>query len=288
MLSIQLFFKHTGQTILALIKILILSRFKSEIRKENQSKSALILLNGPSLKSLAENKTDALTENDTVCVNFFPLTALYEKVRPDYFIISAPELWLEDVDDIYRKKSREVFKTLAEKTIWDLTVMIPFASKKTRWWQETISENSHIKVIFYNDTGVEGFRRFIFWLYKKGIAIPRPHNVLVPSLMNMINLGYKTIYLWGAENNQFLDLSVDDNNMALINQKHFYDKDQAKPKAMKKLGKGRRKVHEILHKFMLSFEAYHVIEDYAKNRGTLIINQTPGSLIDAFQREKIS
>ena len=115
--------------------------------------------------------------------------------------------------------------------------------------------------------------------------MPRPHNVLIPAIINAVNMGYRKIYLWGAENNQFLSLSVDENNHALISQKHFYDHETKRKGIMKRAGIGRRRVHEILHKFMVTFEAYHTLNDYAESRDSRVINQTPNSMIDAFERE---
>ena len=286
-IKIQYFLKRTGETLLALIKIIFLSGFRPGIRYQQRKNDCVVLVNGPSLNILVDNHRDFLKDRKVFCVNFFPLTPLYEQLKPEYFIISAPELWLEDVDEVYVEKSRQTFDSLNTKTSWPLKLLIPFAAKTSGSWKSRIASNRFIEVIYYNDTGIEGFRNLVFWFYKRKLAIPRPHNVLVPALMNAINLGYRKIYLWGAENDQFKDITVTQDNIALISQKHFYDKAGVTPKTMKKLGKGQRKVHEILHKFMLSFEAYHVINDYAVSRGARIINQTPGSMIDAFERESI-
>ncbi|MEZ5049210.1 MAG: hypothetical protein R2766_06120 [Saprospiraceae bacterium] len=51
----------------------------------------------------------------------------------------------------------------------------------------------------------------------------RPHNVLIPALMNGINLGYKKIYLIGAVFYFYVQQIVNAINEVLINQKHFYD-----------------------------------------------------------------
>ena len=285
LLKIQYFLKRLAETIHALIKIFLLSKYRSGIKYQKRTRSAVILLNGPSLTMLVENHLSFLKGKDLFCVNHFPLSDLYEKVKPDYFIISAPELWLEDVEKRYTENSKKTFRALNKKTDWPLKVLIPFAAKKSKFWYNEISKNQNIEIIYYNDTGIDGFQNIIFWFFRRKLAMPRPHNVLVPSLINAINLGYPSVYLWGAENNQFLDITVDDDNNALINQKHFYDWGKTRHKTMHQLGKGRRRIHEILHKFMLSFAAYHIIETYARHRSTRIINQTPGSLIDAFERE---
>jgi hypothetical protein len=52
-------------------------------------------------------------------------------------------------------------------------------------------------------------------------------------------------------------------------------------------GKGERKLHEVLMKFVYSFEGYFTIRQYAEYKHTQILNCTPGSFIDAFDRYKL-
>jgi hypothetical protein len=73
----------------------------------------------------------------------------------------------------------------------------------------------------------------------------------------------------------------------LINQKHFYDAETSKSEPMHKGGKGERRLHEVLLKFYYSFRSYYMLNGYARKRGAKIINVTPNSFIDAFERLKI-
>lgn len=287
MIWIQNFLRKFSGSLLALIKVFFISKLNTKIKYSHKDRGLVILGNGPSLTDLVERGRSFIADKDLICVNFFPLTSLFERIKPSIFITSAPELWLNDTDDIYIEKRTKLFIALGEKTKWPLILLIPFSARNSGNWQKLISENKNIEIVYYNNTGVEGFESFIFWLFKMKLAMPRPQNVLVPAIFNAINMGYQNIYLWGAENNQFLEMSVDNENNALINQKHFYDEGQSKPARMRKPGKKKRLVHEVLHKFMLSFESYHTINDYALSRGVRVINQTPGSMIDAFEREVI-
>lgn len=287
MIWIQNFIKKLGESMLALIKVILLSKFRTKLKYSIKDRDLVILGNGPSLSDLLDKGQKFLEDKDLICVNFFPLTNLFEHLKPSFYITAAPELWLEDVDDIYLIKRDQLFKALGEKTQWPLKLLIPFSARNSGSWELHISNNINIEIVYFNDTGIEGFQSLSFWFFKKNLAMPRPHNVLIPSIFNATNMGYQNIYLWGAENNQFLEMSVDENNNAFMHQKHFYDKASSKPRLGKKLGKGQRRVHEILHKFMLSFEGYHIIREYADNRGARVINQTPDSMIDAFDREVV-
>ncbi len=286
MVWIKYILNSTSESILALIKVITLSKFKTKIKNSSKDRDLIILGNGPSLSGLLEKNREFITNKDLICVNFFPLSRFFEVVKPSFFITSAPELWIENVDDIYSVKRKELFKALGEKTKWPLKLLIPFSARKSGDWKSYLINNSNIEIVYYNDIGIEGFQNLKFWFFKKNLAMPRPHNVLIPAIFNAINMGYKNIFLWGAENNQFLEMSVDNDNTALISQKHFYDSSNVKAKVMRKAGVGRRRVHEILHKFMLAFEGYHILREYADNKKVRIINQTPNSMIDAFERDE--
>jgi len=285
-LLIQKILQKTGQSILALIKILLLSRPFRGTGKTLPKKECVILGNGPSFNILLGEFRNTLQGKDLICVNYFPLTPHFSELRPSVFMTSAPEFWLDGMDEIYNTGRKNLFSAIAEKTSWPLQVWIPFAARKYKDWQEMLKVNPNVRIIFFNDTGIEGFRGFSYWFFRRNLAMPRPHNVLIPAIFHAINSGYRTIWLWGADHNQFLELSVDEDNTALIHQRHFYDFASSSPDVMRKLGTGKRKVHEILHKFVLAFEAYHVLRDYAEKNGVKVFNASPGSLIDAFERKK--
>jgi hypothetical protein len=102
-------------------------------------------------------------------------------------------------------------------------------------------------------------------------------------------LGYEEIFFLGADHSWLPELSVNNNNEVLVNQKHFYDEESSIARQMhKNEGRGNRRIHEVLHKFMLTFAAYHSLNDNAVKKGVKIVNLTEGSFIDAFDKKKIS
>jgi hypothetical protein len=103
--------------------------------------------------------------------------------------------------------------------------------------------------------------------------------------MISINLGYKNIYLFGADHSWLKDIHVDENNLVLLTQKHFYNEKSARPKPMTNTGKGVRKLHEVLKKFQITFKNYFLIEEYSRKKNSLIFNSTKNSYIDAFERK---
>jgi hypothetical protein len=168
-----------------------------------------------------------------------------------------------------------------------LNLFIPSSARKYRRWRSKIRQNKLIKITYFNTTPIEGFKWFVHFGIKRGLGLPRPHNVLIPSVALACNLGYRKIYLLGAENSIFKEISVTDQNEVLLTQKHFYDSNNASARPMDKLGKGNRKMHEVLQKLVYSFQGYWILQEYAVRRHVKIFNATPNSFIDAFAKIKI-
>ena len=64
-------------------------------------------------------------------------------------------------------------------------------------------------------TSSEGFQSFTQLAYRMAWAIPRPHNVLIPALMNSLYLGFKEIIIIGADHSWLSEISVNEKNEAL-------------------------------------------------------------------------
>jgi len=286
-LAIQSFFDNLGKTFATFARIFLLSKWNVKIKKQAQTKEAIILGNGPSLNTMIAENIDFLSDKELVCVNHFPITNFYIQLKPKYYMTSAPDLWLDSIDSHFVEASNKLFNAMCEKTAWELQFFIPFEAQKYKRWQNLLAGNKQIHINYYNNTPVESWNFLAHFLFRKNIGMPRPHNIMVPSIFNLMNMGYKKIYLFGAEHSWLKDISVNDSNEALINQKHFYDEQTSKAKTLDKRGVGARRLHEILHKFMLAFKGYFVLNEYAKTQNVKILNATPNSFIDAFERIKL-
>lgn len=286
-LLLQQFFEQLWMVIASLVRVVVLSKWNVKLKKETQKRDIVILGNGPSLNKMIADHADFLEGKDKICVNVFPTTDLYQELKPEIYFASAPDMWLEDIEPFFLKQSKSIFDALATKTEWPLKLYFPYEARKFKRWQQNIKNNPNIEVIYYNNVAVEGWQWFEHLMFRKNWGMPRPHNIIIPSVFTSINLGYKKIFLWGTDHSWLKDISVNDNNDALINQKHFYDEATSKAKPLDKKGKGARKLHEILHKFMLAFKGYFILRDYADAEKAEIYNQTEGSFIDAFERKTL-
>lgn len=278
------------------LKVVLLSK-TTRMRKHAKTQSAVILGNGPSLTPFLSNHADFLEDKELWCVNFFGRTQEYTQLKPKYYVIASPEYFVNEKKEEWVADRMRTLKTIADQTSWSLFFFVPQIAKKNERWLQIMKSNELITPIYYNNTPVEGWPSISRWLFKKNWGMPRPHNVLIPSLMMAIREGYKKVYLTGADHSWTKELFVTDKNEVLLSQKHFYDKqtkdetiDKNKPVA-KPMYKGgateARKLHEVLEKFQVSFRSYWVIQDYADKVKCKIINLTPQSFIDAFDREKL-
>jgi hypothetical protein len=286
LLAIQDFLVGFTQTIASMIKIGLGSGFfiKPAIKPDNDK--CVILGNGPSLnQSINENLAD-LADYMLICVNHFAESEIYESIKPGIYILNAPEMWMDDVEPFHYEKGKKLFRAIADKTIWNIDLFIPYGAKKTKRWQEVLKQNANIRINYFNSTPVEGFSWFRNLCYNRYLGMPRPHNVLIPSLMLSLYLRFKKIYLFGTDHSWMKDMWVTEKNEVLLHQKHFYDESTSKARPMDKLGKGSRKMHEVLQKFVYAFRGYIEINEYAISRGQEIINCTQGSYIDAFKRSE--
>lgn len=269
------------------LKILLRSKLFAKQYKAADQAKCIIMGNAPSLASTIENNLTLLQKTPTLCVNYFPNSKYYTTVKPSYLVIVGPELWLPDMPERTIKNRTQLYNNLVEKTDWKLTIFFPYEAKKATWMIEKLAENQQISLQFFNKTPVEGLSSVNRFFYGKGWGMPRPHNVLIPSLMLTLNAGFKEIFIVGADHSWLEELTVNEKNEALLHQKHFYDEDSSKPNYMYQLGRRPRRLYEILEKFMLTFKAYFEIETYAQSIGIKIWNATPKSFIDAFERKPL-
>lgn len=267
-----------GQTFAGMVKILLLSRRPTVVRDAQPGDELVVLGNGPSLNETVGNHRDFLTSRKKLAVNFAGNTPLFTDLKPDYYVLADPHFFGhtdKNVDTLWSNLSA---------VDWQMTLFVPASVKSDRL--DAVSRHPHIRLSRYNTTPVEGFRWFRHWAYRSGAGMPRPRNVLIPSIMLALGAGFRTVYVAGADHSWMKTLSVDEENRVVSVQPHFY-KDNDKEKARVSSEYSNYKLHQIVYSFYVAFKSYHEIRDYADSQGVTIWNITPGSFIDAFSRRKI-
>ncbi len=270
------------QTFLSIVKIILQSRFTTQLPASfSNPKELVILANGPSLNKTVEESENFIRERTSLVVNFCVNSPMFEKIRPELYLIADPLFW------IVPEKRIQLFRTMAEKTIWPMGFFVPARAYKNKEWQPLLASNPNIRIYTYNTTPIEGFQGFCNFVFRKGWGVPRPHNVLIPSIAMGLRMPFEKIYLAGADHSWLPEISVTENNEVLMHQKHFYDQNSSKAAAVQKEDLNTARLHTILFHMYTAFKSYFVLEDYAKRLKKEVINITPGSYIDAFKRMKI-
>ena len=282
----QYFLENALNTSLSAAKVLLQSK---RTRLPHAPKpTCVILANGPSLNESLQTNPDFFKDRALLCVNDFANTEYYAQYQPQYYVLNAVEYWTDNFAGLEKHivKRNKLFANIKKQTHWDLTIFTPHQALASKTWQGLFDDKPNIKIVPYNVTPVEGFTFFNHFSFKRNLGMPRPHNVLLPSLMITINMQFREIYLLGADHSWLPLIRVDDNNRSLVDRVHFYDKETSKATPMYKPS-GYRKLHEVLTKFVYTFEGYFILKNYAATRGVTIYNATPGSYIDAFDRVDI-
>ena len=241
----------------------------------------MILANGPSLSRTVQEAPDFIKGKTLLAVNFCVTSPMFEQLRPEIYLIADPLFW------IVPEKRVQLFQTLAEKTAWPMNLFIPARALKNKEWQPMLAGNRNIRLCIYNTTPIEGVQGFCNWVFGKGWGVPRPHNVLIPSIAIGLRLPFKKIYLAGADHSWLPEITVTDDNVVLMHQKHFYDRDKSQAATVTQENLHSARLYTILYHMYVAFKSYFVLEAYARRLSKEVINVTPGSYIDAFKRMKL-
>ncbi|MCM1377955.1 MAG: hypothetical protein NC186_05860 [Prevotella sp.] len=268
--------------IAAVGKAILLSKF-TEKPESPERNSIVILGNGPSLRHTIDNDSEWLRLHSLMAVNFAANTTDYFTLRPDFYILADPHFFVGYQRDDNVKK---LWENLCA-TSWEMTLYIPVGQrcnlkKLTETGAFTLPAN--ITVRRFNLTPADGSSGILHALFDRGLAMPRPRNVLIPAIMTAIRAGFKEIYLAGADHSWTKTLWVDEDNRVVSVQPHFYKDSDKELKRVRNDYEGLR-ICDVLGSMTTAFRSYHDIRSYADKRNIKIINATPGSFIDAFPRK---
>lgn len=263
-----------GASMASLVKIALMSRRPT--RRERDRKDTIIVMgNGPSLRDAMENDMDVLMSYPRLAVNLSALAPEFETLRPDYYILADIAFFLKEKTG----KVPALWEALS-KVSWEMTLFLPATA---RGMAEVKRLPANVTVKYYNLTPAEGWRWLMHPIYDSGLAMPRPRNVLIPSIMCAMREGFRRIVLIGADHNWSKTLWVTDRNRVVSVQPHFYKDDDKELRRAEEIFKNVR-LHEVYENYAIAFRSYFNVKAYTDRRGVEILNATPGSFIDAFGR----
>lgn len=272
-ISIGTFLQKVVYSFAWLAVFLIKENGRNYVRYEKRGKPLRILANGPSLKKEMEQIEKDFDNFDYCLINFSYRNQLFEQVRPQMYVLADPAFFGPEY-------SPEMIRCF-EQADWDMTLYIPYRFRRSF----PGLSNPHVKVLMFHKGEYKGFECIKRFLYKKGLSMPRPQNVLVAAIFNAINAGYQKVELYGVDHSWTRDMVINDQNEVCSIDSHYYDTKQVvlRPAALKSNGE-KPTFHESLRSLALAFESYHKLRKYADYRGVEILTMTQGSFIDAFER----
>ena len=123
-------------------------------------------------------------------------------------------------------------------------------------------------------------------LYRANLALPRVETVLVGAIFIMLQLGYRTVYVLGADHSWHEDVVVDRSNRVCLRDRHFYDTGETKliPFFKDPNETTTFTMHETYRVLGKMFKGYFFISDYARYLNAKIYNASDKTYIDAFDR----
>lgn len=278
LLSIQSGLKNLSSITTSLIKIVLGYKRPTPICKHSHE-SLVILANGPSAKDFLTQKVHFLSGKKLATVNHAVRSEYFTQLKPSFHFLADPAFFIEE-------KTSEVFDIMAQNVDWPLTLYIPHSCRKELLWnekQKILLQNPNISINFYNFTTLNGPSWFMKYCLDKGMGLPSPRNILVPSIYLSIRMNFKRIYLVGADHSWFKQLWVNENNEVMIDDKHFYDGTPGIRESVHKTAH----LSFVLHSIGVALDSYKTLETYSKSKNIDIINITPNSYIDVFRRERI-
>jgi hypothetical protein len=285
--KITFFFTVLFQSLFSIAKIALFSNWFPGFKKIRTDGSECVILgNGPCLNKDFELNLDFIKSKKKLCINFFALSKEYDLIQPDFYVLSEPEYWLNNPAGWFKEKRALLIECLVSKTTWPMKLLIPFAANNSELCNMIMSKKN-IEITFYNNTPIEGFTSIINYLFKMNLGMPRPHNVLAPSIILAINLGFKKIIIFGADHSFHEEIIVDESNRITLNSEHFYDNKEARVPVNKLDGK-QYFIHDVFRKLYLAFSGYFILKGYADYMNAAVLNASSKSYIDAFEKIHIT
>ena len=175
-----------------------------------------------------------------------------------------------------------------KKADWKITIIMPNHAKKWNFFIDILSKNVLIKYINTDTTDEDDFI-IKADLYKSNKAMPQVQNVLIACLYVGINIGFKNLYIFGADHSWHENLMIDENNILNIKDIHFYDnKNIQYTKAYSEADLSKVfNMNSFFYALSKKFYGYMELEKYSKLLGSKIFNASTKSYIDAFEKIKI-
>ena len=259
---------------------IVFSRLKK--KKTEISHTFVVLGNGPSL-NVDMNNASSTNSKVFAALNYFGCTELFYKVKPQWYFFMDRAFFTDNSKNRRRDDIIRMYNIFNNQVNWNMTIVIP-SHYYNDFFKYSKLNNPYIKVLGVNTNSVNASTPVSHWLYKRNWAAPAAQNVTILAIYTGINLGYKSIHLYGVDHTFLKGLFVDEQNRLCLKWEHFYDnKSEVKP-VTDTLG-NHPTIASELKTVARTFQSHEELRKYADDNGTQIVNCTKGSMIDSYIRK---
>lgn len=249
-------------------------------------KKLKVLANGPSLKQfMNEELSCGVRENcEYFGMNSVSTSDAFTVLKPAHYVVSDSIFFHDTAHG--KQRGLSSMQALAEKVDWEMTLYIPWRYRKMEY-VKIVEQNPHIRIIHFHSRRYEGLDSIRNWVFRAGLGNGEYSTVLLNALYVAITLGYKDIELYGADHSFFNNLFVTDNNILCYRYEHF-DSQETEVKPMIWHHSPDRDYFNMtlfLEEKYTVFRGHEIMASYAEYMGAHILNCTPGSLLDVYDRK---
>jgi len=275
--------------VLSLCSVIVQSDFFcKDIKKIKKIKfdEIVVMGNGPSLVGNFKEHIDFFSGKAIACVNDFAVSEYFHVLKPDFSIFFDSCYWIKNPSKSRCTINDQVYKSFREKVNWPVTMIMPLVAREWNWFIDLPKLNKNINICYVNWTRIDCSKNLRNFLYKNNIAMPRVVNVLINALVIAINMGYRKIYLMGADHSWHENICLGNDNVVYCKAEHFYPEEELslKPVFRDPEETRRYKMHELFHDLSLTFEGHQEVAEYAEFMRAKIYNVSKKSYIDAYER----
>lgn len=249
-----------------------------------------VLVNGPSLKDTfqAYDRGEVKLDQNSFMVNLSALDERFMKIKPMFYCLSDP-IFYQDYEP-KKEQVKKMYRIFNEQVDWDMNLYLCFGKEYEydKFEKYANITNPHVTLVRMNRKYCSRLKPSLrHKLYKTGYFMPEDGTIANTAIYLSLLFGYKTIMLYGADHNMFLELAVNDQNQLCSLDSHFYDKEKPKMKPFLNTcvdyGVPFR-VHGFMYILYVMFNSHNLLRQFANYMGARIINCTPNSMIDSYER----
>ncbi len=250
-----------------IIKSCLNGEIKDRLPIASANKRTLsIVLNGPSVNRTIKYLDSK--ETDIMMVNGAPITPLYKELNPKYMCFC---------DAAFAKKSNRTLKIRREllQSKEKPMIFLPHYLKG-----QNIYSGGCLNVKFVFSPHVTSqYNVYSHRLMRMNLMAPSYNNVAIMCLHVGIQLGYKKIYLYGADENFVRDIVVDKNNRVMRIDRHYYGEEKICENRMHGFD-----MEIMMYMMYMIFKGLKQLKRYAQEENVRIMNMSDDSWIDCFER----